>query len=268
MDAKKTGALISAARKQKEITQRELAEKLHVSDRTVSKWERGAGFPDITMLEPLSDALGLPVHALLTGEWEERETAAETDAVVRNAIKTVYAQYRAKTKKNVSTILASLVLMVMVGFVVFAILDRSGVFLREISCEVPAMVYEGGEVVGETCVSIDGSIQLLGDRNFQGKFGIDVVEQTCRDRVSGYIRWDRPEQGFQEITFYTVGLTHVETGIQRYLYISPDMQRFALELADGRIIATDDALAKLQRIEGCRYALSYEEYPYFFFAGD
>ena len=61
MDKTKTGALIAAARKEKNMTQKELAKALHVSDRAVSKWERGAGFPDVSLLEPLAEALDLQV---------------------------------------------------------------------------------------------------------------------------------------------------------------------------------------------------------------
>ena len=68
MDRTKTGALIAAARKEQNMTQKELAAALHVSDRAVSKWERGAGFPDISLLEPLADTLGLGVLDLLRGE--------------------------------------------------------------------------------------------------------------------------------------------------------------------------------------------------------
>ena len=96
MDRTKTGALIAAARKEQNMTQKELAAALHVSDRAVSKWERGAGFPDISLLEPLADTLGLGVLDLLRGEhplsgfvsgtfpewWEEarREAAEGGDA--------------------------------------------------------------------------------------------------------------------------------------------------------------------------------------------
>ena len=68
MDRQKTGALIAQMRKERGLTQRELAEQLHVSDRAVSKWERGAGFPDVSMLVPLAEALGLSVLELLQGE--------------------------------------------------------------------------------------------------------------------------------------------------------------------------------------------------------
>ena len=68
MDRQKTGALIAQMRKERGLTQRELAEQLHISDRAVSKWERGAGFPDVSMLIPLAEALGLSVLELLRGE--------------------------------------------------------------------------------------------------------------------------------------------------------------------------------------------------------
>ena len=52
MDNQKTGALIRERRKQKQLTQQQLAQRLHVTDRAVSKWERGLCAPDIATLEP------------------------------------------------------------------------------------------------------------------------------------------------------------------------------------------------------------------------
>lgn len=57
IDKEKFGAFISALRKEKGITQKELAEKLFLSDKAVSKWERGLSMPDITLLVPLSKVL-------------------------------------------------------------------------------------------------------------------------------------------------------------------------------------------------------------------
>lgn len=68
MDPIKTGRLIAAARQKKNLTQLQLAEQLHVTDRAVSKWERGRSFPDVGQLEPLSDALGLSLNELIRGE--------------------------------------------------------------------------------------------------------------------------------------------------------------------------------------------------------
>lgn len=67
MDAKTTGKFICLLRKDKGMTQTALAEKLNISNRTVSKWENGDGFPDITILPELADALSVSVDELLKG---------------------------------------------------------------------------------------------------------------------------------------------------------------------------------------------------------
>ncbi len=68
MDHYVTGAAIRALREKHRMTQAELAEKLCVSDKTVSKWETGRGFPDVSLLEPLSRALHVSVPELLCGQ--------------------------------------------------------------------------------------------------------------------------------------------------------------------------------------------------------
>ena len=70
MDRTKTGALIAAARKEQNMTQKELAAALHVSDRAVSKWERGAGFPDISLLERLGQVFSVDMESLLSGSLD------------------------------------------------------------------------------------------------------------------------------------------------------------------------------------------------------
>ena len=68
MDKYVTGAVIRKLREDKNMTQEELAEKVFVSGKAVSKWETGQGFPDISLLEPLARALGISVIELLSGE--------------------------------------------------------------------------------------------------------------------------------------------------------------------------------------------------------
>ena len=67
MDNYITGALIRKLREQKNMTQEELADKVCVSSKAVSKWETGRGFPDIGLVEPLAKALGISVIELLSG---------------------------------------------------------------------------------------------------------------------------------------------------------------------------------------------------------
>ena len=68
MDKYVTGAVIRRLRENKKMTQEELAEKIFVSSKAVSKWETGQGFPDISLMEPLAKALDISVIELLSGE--------------------------------------------------------------------------------------------------------------------------------------------------------------------------------------------------------
>ncbi len=67
MDAKRTGSFIAKKRKEADISQKELAKHLHITDKAISKWERGLSFPDISLLIPLSEALNVSLYDLLTG---------------------------------------------------------------------------------------------------------------------------------------------------------------------------------------------------------
>lgn len=73
MDKEKTGQLITELRKEKGMTQKQLAEALNVTDKAVSKWERGLSFPDISMLEPLSELLDISIMELLAGERRDED---------------------------------------------------------------------------------------------------------------------------------------------------------------------------------------------------
>lgn len=68
MDKEKLGKFVSTLRKEQGMTQKDLAEKLCLTDKAVSKWERGLSFPDISMLEPMADIFNVTVLELLQGE--------------------------------------------------------------------------------------------------------------------------------------------------------------------------------------------------------
>lgn len=75
MDYQKTGMLIRSLRIEKQMTQLELAELMHISNKTISKWERGLGCPDVSLLPELSNILGIDMEALLTGELDANQLA-------------------------------------------------------------------------------------------------------------------------------------------------------------------------------------------------
>ena len=68
MDCKKIGNLILNLRKDKNMTQKQMADIMNISDKTISKWERGFGCPDISLLPELSQILCVSVDQILTGE--------------------------------------------------------------------------------------------------------------------------------------------------------------------------------------------------------
>lgn len=68
MDQKKIGAFIAQCRKEKNLTQMQLAERLEITNQAVSKWENGRGMPDVSLLQPLCDVLGISLNELFSGE--------------------------------------------------------------------------------------------------------------------------------------------------------------------------------------------------------
>lgn len=88
MNALETGKFISSKRREKGLTQKELAEKLGVTDKAVSKWETGRGMPDVSVLEDLSKELEVSVSEILNGGEVEREFLPETaDKIIVDTMK-------------------------------------------------------------------------------------------------------------------------------------------------------------------------------------
>ena len=87
MDLERTGRFIAEKRKEKHLTQKQLAEKLHVTDRAVSKWETGRSFPDVNLLEDLCRELEISVSDLLAGkQLEEKEYRKEMEHMLTASI--------------------------------------------------------------------------------------------------------------------------------------------------------------------------------------
>lgn len=85
LDAATLGSFVARVRAERGLTQRQLAERLYVSDKTVSKWERGLSLPSVPLLVPLADALGLSISELMACEeapHEERLGRAEADRLI------------------------------------------------------------------------------------------------------------------------------------------------------------------------------------------
>ena len=88
MDNLQFGAFVAQLRKERNMTQKELADTLKVTDKAVSKWETGKGFPDVKLLEPLARALGVSLVELMEGRHLETEALPmeEAEQVVSRAM--------------------------------------------------------------------------------------------------------------------------------------------------------------------------------------
>ena len=116
MDAKKLGQFIAEIRKENGMTQAELAAKLHVTDKAVSKWERGLGLPDINNIEPLADALGISVAEVMQAELiaQEHVTPENASEMLTNAFDLVKQQRRMERKHHILIFVGVLLVIVLI----------------------------------------------------------------------------------------------------------------------------------------------------------
>ena len=99
MDQEKIGKFIQKLRKEKELTQQELANKLNVTDRAISKWETGRGLPDLSIIKPLCEELDISINELLSGEKLNKKEYNEK--LEENIEKTIeYTNDKIKNIKN------------------------------------------------------------------------------------------------------------------------------------------------------------------------
>ena len=96
MNNEKTGALIAQIRKENGLTQKQLADKIGVSNATISKWETAKGFPDISLLEPLADALNISVSEILAGE--KLESTEKSDDLLSDIVDISLIERNRKTR--------------------------------------------------------------------------------------------------------------------------------------------------------------------------
>lgn len=123
MDTTKTGALIRQLRREQNLTQKDLAQQLHLTDRAVSKWERGLCAPDIATLEPLSRALGVTVTEIITGERTQNR-GEDFRAVIGYSVEKTAQEHRMRRKY----LLLALTLMGLAVIMAIALLWAKGVF--------------------------------------------------------------------------------------------------------------------------------------------
>ena len=128
MDQIKIGKFIAEERKAKKYTQRELADKLSISDKTISKWERGNGFPEVSLLLPLCNELEITVNELLSGErLQEMDYKKKAE---ENMVNLVKEAQESKKKIIMSAMVSVLVIVAAVPLFVVAGMFEMQVWTR------------------------------------------------------------------------------------------------------------------------------------------
>ena len=151
MDAHTFGAFVARCRKEKGMTQAELAAKIQVTDKAVSRWERGIGFPDIHTIEPLADALGISVLELMKSEkLTDREIGCQdADEAVVSTLEMAKLQQK-QERKTIFSILG----IVAAAVVLILLLDSTG--------WEPEKMLLLGAGIGFPLFCLCGSVVLLG----------------------------------------------------------------------------------------------------------
>ena len=136
MDATKFGSFVARTRKDKNMTQAELAIKIKVTDKAVSRWERGLGFPDINTLEPLAEALGVSVLELMKSEKIETEDIQCEDAtlILKNTIQEANSQRILNKKQYKMIIIGIAILFLLISVMLIFVLNR-GRYVTLIQCD-------------------------------------------------------------------------------------------------------------------------------------
>ena len=128
MDQIKIGKFIAEERKAKKYTQRELADKLSISDKTISKWERGNGFPEVSLLLPLCNELEITVNELLSGE--RLQAMDYKKKAEKNMVNLVKEAQESKKKIIMSAMVSVLVIVAAVALFVVAGMFEMQVWTR------------------------------------------------------------------------------------------------------------------------------------------
>lgn len=121
MDQKKIGSFLKELRKEKSMTQEQLAEYLNVSGRTVSRWETGSNMPDLDILIELADYYEVDIRTLLDGERKSEKMNKEVEETILKV-----ADYTNQEKERLARRMCALFVIGLISFIAFMVMDYTG----------------------------------------------------------------------------------------------------------------------------------------------
>mgnify|MGYP004667643937 CR=1 FL=1 len=130
MDLKKIGSFLKELRKEKGITQEELAEMLYVSGRTVSRWETGTNMPDISLLVDIAEIFDVSIPEIINGERKNEIMEKEVKETVLKL-----TDYSEAMNQKIKARLFVLTVIAIIGMIAFVIIEVMGL-------DTPGSIYE------------------------------------------------------------------------------------------------------------------------------
>ena len=148
MDQVKIGQFIKTIRKEKGFTQREVAERLSISEKTVSKWETGNGLPEVGLMLPLCELLEISVNELLSGErLDEKRYFQKAE---QNIMSLMEEKAEAKKKLIIAVIIVAVTLLAGLTVILLSALLEMELWLRIVLAVIGVVVIGTG--IGLACV--------------------------------------------------------------------------------------------------------------------
>ena len=145
MDQVKTGQFIKATRKEKNLTQREVADRIGISEKTVSKWETGNGLPEVSLMLPLCELLEISVNELLSGERLDEKRYFEK--AEQNIMSLMEEKAEAKKKIIIAVIIAVTTLLAGLTIIIIADLLEMELWLRIVLSVIGTVIMVTGVVL-------------------------------------------------------------------------------------------------------------------------
>ena len=252
MDYSRLGNFIARRRRELGMTQKVLAEKLHVTDKAISKWETGKGLPDLKLMGPLAEALGVTLYELMEGEaapvspQNPLVELSSADQVVRQAMDYSKAQKKKTKGQKIGIVLLAILVLYLGCFAYDNFVPGQYVYT-----DSQAAVYEAdGTVSGEVKVFFHGKL-----KNCLLPYHMDAFVGTVRMKLPEmeygefihvwlYRQKETPQAKTGEWLIYPTDdyLDDLLSTMEKEVVFTEDLREFAIAFEDGRIVATSEEL--------------------------
>lgn len=248
MEQEKIGKFILQLRKEKNMTQKELAEKLGVTDRAISKWENGRGMPELSLMKALCDELGISVNELLSGEKIEKVDYQEK--LEENILNTIeYTSKKVERKTHVFQCIMGVVIILAVGLFALFVIDMTRIQRNE-----PVLFSTWGYCY-TPAINIDDAAIDVAVKNYIVEMGDAATKHHDGEKTFACVRTFLLEEKEAEKRYYVYawvvdGRYYLENGEVKQDSASSMPYVFVVEKIDDEYMVTDSRIPR----DGSYYA--------------